>query len=117
MAQADQHAPERQAGNEGAGAVDGVEDPDEFGVGPVLAIFLADHSMLGKALGDQFANRRLGAAICGRDRIEGVEPRRAAFVFQAMVGAEQGKRHLGGGLVQLEDQVFEGGQAIRAEHA
>ncbi len=46
--QRDQRAPGRHAADEGFGAVDRVEDPDIFGVGPVGAEFLADDAVLGK---------------------------------------------------------------------
>ena len=43
--EADQRAPDRQAGDEGAGAVDRVEHPDVFRVGPLGAELLAQDAV------------------------------------------------------------------------
>ena len=70
-AQGDQIGPERQAGDEGAGAVDRIQDPDVVGLRPVLAIFLADDPVIGISGCDQGAERRLCLTVGLGDRIEG----------------------------------------------
>lgn len=50
MEECDQGAPQRDAGDEGFGAVDGIEDPNEFGVGAIAAEFFADDAVGGKFL-------------------------------------------------------------------
>jgi hypothetical protein len=61
--QRDQGAEQRAAGDEGAGAVDRVEQPDPFGIGPVGAVFLAPDAVAGEALAQQGADGAFGAAV------------------------------------------------------
>ncbi len=57
--EADQRAPDRDAGDEGAGAVDRVDDPVEAAVEPLLVVpFLADDGVVGEALADQLRGWR-----------------------------------------------------------
>ncbi len=46
MAQADQGAEDRRAGDKGLGAVDGIDRPDELGIGLVVGKLLADAAVL-----------------------------------------------------------------------
>jgi hypothetical protein len=120
MAQADQGGPQRQARDEGARAVDRVQHPDELGVGAVLAVLLADHPVLGIAFGDQLADRRLGAAVGFRHRIEGrVAVARQvlarALVLQPVVGPEQRQDRRRRSAVEVDDEGVELGEAIGGE--
>ena len=54
--------------DEGFGAVDRIEHPDELGVLALAAEFLADDAVIGKARRDQPAHRRLGGAVGGGHR-------------------------------------------------
>ena len=67
---ADQRAPQRQAGDEGLGAVDRVEHPDIFGVRALVAEFLADDAVLRKCRADQPAHRGFRRAVGLGHRIE-----------------------------------------------
>ena len=61
--QADQSRPGRHAANEGAGAVDRIEDPGEAGIAVFGSVFLAENAMIGIALLDQLAHHPLGAFV------------------------------------------------------
>ena len=63
----DERAPERDAGDEGFGAVDGIEDPGEFGVGVEAGEFFADDAVGREFFGDEIAEKLLGAAVGGGD--------------------------------------------------
>ena len=63
MEQRDQGAEDRQAGDEGLGAVDRIEHPDVVGIGAHRAMLLAEHAVLGHVLGEQVAHRGLGLAV------------------------------------------------------
>ncbi len=120
MAQADQGGPQRQAGDEGARAVDRVQDPDELGVRAVFAILLADHAVIGIALGDQLADRRLGAAVGFRHRIEGGvaftrQVLARALVFQPVVGPEQRQDRRRRSAVEVDDEGVELSEVIGGE--
>lgn len=67
MKEGDEGREKRDAGDEGFGAVDGVEDPDEFGVGAIAAEFFANDAVGGKRFGDETAEKFLGAAVGGGD--------------------------------------------------
>jgi hypothetical protein len=98
----DQRAPGREAGDERTGAVDRIEHPGEAAA-PGRAVLLAVDAVVGIALGDQRAHRRLGVAVGGGDRVEaagslvvdgidGAEPRpdhRTGYVGEAVGEAEQ----------------------------
>ena len=64
----DECAPKRDAGDERLGAVDGIEHPDELGVGVLGAKFFADDAVGGEFCGNEPAQEFFGAAIGGRDR-------------------------------------------------
>ena len=87
MHEPDQRAPGRQAGDEALGAVDRVEHPDIFRLGPVLPIFFADNAVGGESLRDQPPHRRLGAAVGLRD---GIEHAAARLVLGADGRTEEG---------------------------
>ncbi len=70
LLQADQRAPDRHPGNEGARAVDRIDDPDIFAVEPNIAVLLAENAVLGKVLFDQRPDRRFRSAVALRHRIE-----------------------------------------------
>ena len=69
--QPDERAPQRRAHDEGARAVDRVDHPPVARRGAGGAEFLADETVLGKAARHLLAHGALGAAIGGRDRVEG----------------------------------------------
>ncbi len=85
--QADQGAPQRQAGDEALGAVDRVEHPDIFGLCVHRAEFLADHPVMRKGFADQAAHRGFGRAVGLGDRIEDAA---GGFVLHREGGAEEG---------------------------
>ena len=66
--QRDERAPERDAGDEGLGAVDGIEHPDKLGVGAVIAEFFADEAVTREFFRNEPAHEFLGAAVGDRDR-------------------------------------------------
>lgn len=68
--EADQRAPDRNAGNEGTRAVDRVDHPDIFPVEADRAVLLAENAVAGKLLLDDGADGRLGGAVALRHRIE-----------------------------------------------
>src|SRR3954451_18485637 len=70
MQQRDQRAPDRKSGDEGFGAVDGIQHPDIFGVFALVTELLADDAMLWKIFLDQPTHYRLRRAIGFRHRIE-----------------------------------------------
>jgi hypothetical protein len=86
--QGDQRAPDRKAGNEGFGAVDGIQHPDIFRLLALIAEFLADNAMLGKVGLDQAAHHGFGGAVRFGHRIEVVA---GAFVVDAERGSEEGQ--------------------------
>src|SRR5262249_19147928 len=90
--QGDQRAPGRHAGDEGFRPVDGIEHPDIFRVGALLAVFLADDAMIRKRSADERAHRRFGRVIGGGD---GIEAAGAALVLDAERGAEERQGGLG----------------------
>ena len=108
VSEADQVAPEGQAGDEGPRAVDGVEDPDELGIGTVFAVLLADHAVIGVAGGDQATDFSLRAAVSGGHRVIGCALVR--LVLHADAGAEQGQGHASRGAIELEQKGFELGE-------
>lgn len=59
----DERGEERDSGDEGFGAVDRIEDPDEFGVGVFGAELFADDAMGGEFFGDAVAKELFGAAV------------------------------------------------------
>ena len=89
--EADQRAPDGDAGDEGLGAVDRIEDPDVLGVDIFVAIFLADDAVAGKGALDELAHRRLAGPVALGDGIEAAEP---GLVLDADGGAEEGQDRL-----------------------
>ena len=96
MGKADQRAPDRHAGDEGAGAIDGIDDPGVFAVARI-APFLADNGVVGEIFANDGANGGLGAAIGLGDRIKAS----GELVVDTQIGAEQrqgfGRGGVGGG--------------------
>ncbi|MCY1294247.1 hypothetical protein D9M70_435340 [compost metagenome] len=84
--EADQRAPDRQAGNEGARAVDRVDDPHIFAVEPDIAMLFAKDAMLRKMLLDQRTDRSFRRLVRLRYRIE------AAFDLVDHAGADPESR-------------------------
>ena len=68
--EADQGAPERLADDEGAGAVDRIDDPAIVGLGPARAELLADDAVRRMGVGDRVSDGGLGSNVCGSDGIE-----------------------------------------------
>ena len=68
--EADQGAPERLADDEGAGAVDRIDDPAIVGLGPARAELLADDAMRRVGVGDRLSDGGLGGNVRGGDGIE-----------------------------------------------
>src|SRR5512132_1222487 len=84
--QGDQCAPGRHAADERLRAVDGIEDPDVFGVGAVLAEFLTDDAVVREGTANERAHRRFGRVIGGG---HGIETAGAPFVLNAQRRAEE----------------------------
>ena len=61
--EADQRAPDGDAGDEGAGAVDWVDDPAEAAGAGLVVPLLADDRMIGEALAEECADGEFGLAI------------------------------------------------------
>ena len=64
----------------------GIEHPDEFGIGPLGAEFLADDAVGRELLPDHGPHGGFGGAVGGRHRIEGAA---AALVLDPERGAEE----------------------------
>jgi hypothetical protein len=111
--QADQGGPDGKPGDEGPGTVNRVQNPDEFLLGTVLPVFLSDHAMLWKDLGEPLADSRLCAPVRHGDRIEtGV----STLILEAMLRPEEGQDHVCGNPVEIEDQRVEDLEAFGREH-
>src|SRR5690606_20746256 len=96
----DQRAPDRCAGNEGAGAIDRINDP-AIAAFARRAPFLADNGMIGKGLADNGANGRFGALVGLGDRIKAggqlvVDGERGAEKGQGALGSSRRSREQGG---------------------
>ncbi len=70
--QPDKGAPKRQAENEGAGAVDRVDDPAIFGVAPEGAEFFANDAVGRVGLGNSGTDRCFGGTVGRGHRIEDI---------------------------------------------
>ena len=82
MQHADRAGEEREAVDEVRGPVDGVEHPDELAVGlGGAADLLADHAVVGKALGDALAQQRLDGAVGLGNRVGRGSARGAGLVL------------------------------------
>ena len=68
--EADKGAPQRLADDEGAGAVDRIDDPAIVGLGPARAELLADDAVRRMGVGDRLSDGGLGGNVRGGDRIE-----------------------------------------------
>ena len=66
MQQCDERAEERHTADEGLGAVDRIEHPDELGVRIFGAEFFADNPVIGKSFGDEPTEKFLGPFIGDR---------------------------------------------------
>ncbi len=97
--EADQRAPGRQAGDEGAGAVDGIEHPDAFRILPLGAELLAEDAVAGEGLADQRPQDDLRRPVGLRHRIE----RRAAprLVLQGELRPEERQDRLARGVGEV----------------
>jgi hypothetical protein len=74
MEEGDEGAPKWDAGDERLGAVDGVEDPSELGVGVFGAEFFADDAVGGKFFGNESAKKFFGAAVGDEEPSEAPQP-------------------------------------------
>ena len=98
---ADQRAPDGDPGDEGAGAVDGIDDP-VIGAGGGFGVpFLTDDAMVGEAIGDHGADGDFGVAVGGSDRIETGFP----FVLDGERRAEAGEGAARGGARRFDQHV------------
>ena len=68
--EADKGAPQRLADDEGAGAVDRIDDPAIVGLGPARAELLADDAVRRVGLGDRLSDGGFGGDVGGSDRVE-----------------------------------------------
>lgn len=68
MEKRDERGEERHAADERFGAVDGIEDPDEVGVGVFVAELFADDAVRGKFFGNATAEELLCATVREGDR-------------------------------------------------
>ena len=109
----DQRAPERHAGDEAARAVDRIDHPGQVAGAVMIAMFLAQHAVIGIAFADQLPDRGFGVAVGCRDRIEGVVP---ALVVDAEARAEMRQRHGGGRRAQFEGEMRQFADFLWGEH-
>ena len=114
VAQSQQDAPGRHAADEGARAVDRVDDPAVARVAVDRAVLLADDAVIGEARAQAFDQEGLDLAVGDRDRIEAavgelvrhvqrlaeMAQRDAAGLLQQFLGKAQ--RGAGVGVVQGE---------------
>ena len=112
-AQADQGGPDGKPGDEGPGPVNRVQNPDEFLLGTVLPVFLPDHAMLWKDLGEPSADGRLGAPVRHGD---GIEAGVSALVLEPVFRPEEGQDDVGGSPIEIEDQQVKDPEAFGREH-
>ncbi len=70
--------------------------------------------MVGAAFGDDLPDRRLSAPVGGGDRIESLSLG-GSFVFQAMIGPEQGQDGRARRAGELHRHVLEGVQPLGAK--
>src|SRR5690606_18906934 len=68
--EAQKRAPHRQAGNEGAGSIDGIDNPDMAAVDILRSVFFPQNAMVRKSLANHRPNRTLRRAVCFGHRIE-----------------------------------------------
>ena len=68
--QSDERAPKRAAHDEGAGPVDGIDDPAVTAAGVGRAVLLADQTMARKAGFERLGDRFFRGSIGGRDRVK-----------------------------------------------
>jgi hypothetical protein len=92
------------ADNEGARAVDRVDDPTIIGIGAQRAILFPDDAVGGIDFGKRFPDRHFGGAVGGRNRIEEIasfvvndeacpemrQNNRASTVGEGMRGGQKG---------------------------
>ena len=102
--QADQRAPDGQTRDEGARAVDRIEHPDKFRIGPFRAKFLANNAMAGKCLLDHPAHHHLGCAVAFGHRIEAAV---ASLVVAGHRRAEEGHDRRAGPRGKIVDETGE----------
>ncbi len=104
--EADQRAPHRQAGDEGARPVDRIEHPDVFGILTFAAVFLPEDAVVGIALADHPSHRLLRRLVGDGDGIEGLT---GELVLDLEPRAEPRQDRPAGGIGQL---VEEGGELV-----
>ncbi len=92
MQQRDQGGEERPAGDEGPRAVDRVQQPHPFGIGPVGAEFLAPDAVFRNALAQESTQHQFGSTIGFRHR------RGVGLAFHRHAGAEKGQDEATGGV-------------------
>ena len=113
LEQPDERAPKRRAHDEGARAVDRVDDPAEACVRAHLPQLLADEAVVGTACGDRAPDRALGGAVGGRHRIEGAVAR---LVRDGQRPAEIGADDGGGSVGELVREGEQGRERGGARH-
>ncbi len=102
--QSDQRAPGRHPADERFGAVDRIEHPNVFGIGAVVAEFLADDAVIGKGAADQGPHRALGGAVRLGHRVE----TSGDLALDRKRGAEEGQDRVarnGGELVDKSRKI------------
>jgi hypothetical protein len=102
--QPDQGAPERQPGDEGAGSVDRVEDPNVLGVGTFGAELLAVDAVCRKGLLDELPHHGFAGTVGLGHGIEGAAAR---LVFRSKGRAEKGQDGLAGRGGELIHEIRE----------
>ena len=112
MQQADQCGEEGDGGDEGLGAINGVQHPDKFRIGTHRSIFLPDNPMVRKSMLDQLPHGLLGGTVGEGDwRIVVLD-----FEAELRIGEIRNDdfRARGG---QFPDECFEGVQLHAAKES
>ena len=103
--EADESGPERHAGDEALGAVDGIEHPDPFGLGVQSTVFFSDDAVVGESSRDHVAHDFFRATIgCGHGGIVRLEVNGGAGI------AKVGRNKVGAGLSEFGDEETVGGE-------
>jgi hypothetical protein len=90
--EADERAPQRRAHDEGARAVDRIDDPAQARVFARATKLLADEPVVGPAVGQRTRDRPLGRTVGDGHRIEGAVPRLVGTAAPAGRRADGGSR-------------------------
>ena len=99
-----ERAPGRQAHHEGAGAVDGIDDPLILGLGAGRAVLLAQHAVARKPRLDLVTDQNFDGLVCRRHRVELGDALGDVFVLDDHGPPVVGQHDLGRGARQVEGE-------------